>query len=238
MFCLLWNSRSISYIPLTVLPFFSLLSCRFWRIPQGSVGWWWPHSLQSATLPPTLQPSPPHTTCPPIWLTLTLSQTLTLSTPLSAPGICPITSTTSTTFPPCTAIQVLTCWLDTIINPIVKKCFSQIWIVIYSLFSSPEIIPVYGMSNYIGREETYSKPQPKKIKEQRLERQNRLNSPPSTLYKGSLGQAHNGYRWPYCFCDIPPGWLLSFWLINWCFFLRLAIWSQQLICIWYLCKTL
>uniref|UniRef100_A0A8D0AL13 Fibronectin type III domain containing 3Ba n=1 Tax=Sander lucioperca TaxID=283035 RepID=A0A8D0AL13_SANLU len=44
-----------------------------------------------------------------------------------------------------------------------------------------EIIPVYGMSNYIGREETYSKPQPKKIKEQRqLERQNRLNSPPST----------------------------------------------------------
>lgn len=57
-----------------------------------------------------------------------------------------------------------------------------------------EIIPVYGMSNYIGREETYTKPQPKKIKEQRLERQNRLNSPPSTLYKGSLGPAHNGYR--------------------------------------------
>uniref|UniRef100_A0A4W6DQ41 Fibronectin type III domain containing 3Ba n=1 Tax=Lates calcarifer TaxID=8187 RepID=A0A4W6DQ41_LATCA len=57
-----------------------------------------------------------------------------------------------------------------------------------------EIIPVYGMSNYIGREETYSKPQPKKIKEQRqLERQNRLNSPPSTLYKSSLGPAHNGY---------------------------------------------
>uniref|UniRef100_A0A3Q1HJI0 Fibronectin type-III domain-containing protein n=1 Tax=Anabas testudineus TaxID=64144 RepID=A0A3Q1HJI0_ANATE len=57
-----------------------------------------------------------------------------------------------------------------------------------------EIIPVYGMSNYIGREETYSKPQPKKIKEQRqLERQNRLNSPPSNLYKGSLGLAHNGY---------------------------------------------
>uniref|UniRef100_A0A8D3AZ19 Fibronectin type III domain containing 3Ba n=1 Tax=Scophthalmus maximus TaxID=52904 RepID=A0A8D3AZ19_SCOMX len=56
-----------------------------------------------------------------------------------------------------------------------------------------EIIPVYGMSNYIGREE-YSKPQPKKIKEQRqLERQNRLNSPPSSLYKGSLGPAHNGY---------------------------------------------
>ncbi|XP_026195568.1 fibronectin type III domain containing 3Ba isoform X1 [Anabas testudineus] len=62
------------------------------------------------------------------------------------------------------------------------------------MYGDPEIIPVYGMSNYIGREETYSKPQPKKIKEQRqLERQNRLNSPPSNLYKGSLGLAHNGY---------------------------------------------
>uniref|UniRef100_A0A671X845 Fibronectin type III domain containing 3Ba n=1 Tax=Sparus aurata TaxID=8175 RepID=A0A671X845_SPAAU len=62
------------------------------------------------------------------------------------------------------------------------------------LNATAEIIPVYGMSNYIGRgEETYSKPQPKKIKERQLERQNRLNSPPSTLYKGSLGPAHNGY---------------------------------------------
>ncbi|XP_036928494.1 fibronectin type III domain containing 3Ba [Acanthopagrus latus] len=62
------------------------------------------------------------------------------------------------------------------------------------MYGDPEIIPVYGMSNYIGRgEETYSKPQPKKIKERQLERQNRLNSPPSTLYKGSLGPAHNGY---------------------------------------------
>ncbi|XP_049917033.1 fibronectin type III domain containing 3Ba isoform X2 [Epinephelus moara] len=61
------------------------------------------------------------------------------------------------------------------------------------MYGDPEIIPVYGMSNFIGREETYSKPQPKKIKERQLERQNRLNSPPSTLYKGSLGPAHNGY---------------------------------------------
>ncbi|XP_029983153.1 fibronectin type III domain containing 3Ba [Sphaeramia orbicularis] len=61
------------------------------------------------------------------------------------------------------------------------------------MYGDPEIIPVYGMSNYLGREETYSKPQPKKIKEQRLERQNRLNSPPSTHYKSSLGPAHNGY---------------------------------------------
>uniref|UniRef100_A0A8C5HNH4 Fibronectin type-III domain-containing protein n=1 Tax=Gouania willdenowi TaxID=441366 RepID=A0A8C5HNH4_GOUWI len=62
------------------------------------------------------------------------------------------------------------------------------------MYGDPEIIPVYGMSSFINREETYSKPQPKKIKEQRqLERQNRLNSPPSTLYKSSLGPAHNGY---------------------------------------------
>nr|XP_043903535.1 fibronectin type III domain containing 3Ba isoform X2 [Solea senegalensis] len=60
------------------------------------------------------------------------------------------------------------------------------------MYGDPDIIPVYGMSNFIGREETYSKPQPKKIREQN--RQNRLNSPPSTLhYKSSLGTAHNGY---------------------------------------------
>uniref|UniRef100_A0A3Q2PSW8 Fibronectin type III domain containing 3Ba n=1 Tax=Fundulus heteroclitus TaxID=8078 RepID=A0A3Q2PSW8_FUNHE len=59
------------------------------------------------------------------------------------------------------------------------------------MYGDPEIIPVYGMSNYFSREETYSKPQPKKLKD--LDRQNRLNSPPSTLYKGSLGSANNGY---------------------------------------------
>uniref|UniRef100_A0A674P962 Fibronectin type III domain containing 3Ba n=1 Tax=Takifugu rubripes TaxID=31033 RepID=A0A674P962_TAKRU len=54
--------------------------------------------------------------------------------------------------------------------------------------SCAEIIPVYGMSNFIGREDTYSKPQPKKTKEPRQpDRQNRLNSPPSTLYKGGMG---------------------------------------------------
>ncbi|KAL0200674.1 hypothetical protein M9458_003861, partial [Cirrhinus mrigala] len=53
------------------------------------------------------------------------------------------------------------------------------------------IIPVYGM-NYIGRDEQY-KPPPKKMKD-RLERQNRLNSPPS-IYKSSMGCNHmyNGY---------------------------------------------
>uniref|UniRef100_A0A8C7EYN3 Fibronectin type-III domain-containing protein n=1 Tax=Oncorhynchus kisutch TaxID=8019 RepID=A0A8C7EYN3_ONCKI len=59
--------------------------------------------------------------------------------------------------------------------------------------------PIYGEGkiltpHYVGREESYNKPQPKKMKEQRqLERQNRLNSPPSSLYK-SLGSSHNGYR--------------------------------------------
>uniref|UniRef100_A0A8C4HPM1 Fibronectin type III domain containing 3Ba n=1 Tax=Dicentrarchus labrax TaxID=13489 RepID=A0A8C4HPM1_DICLA len=55
------------------------------------------------------------------------------------------------------------------------------------------IHPIINPNLKIRREETYSKPQPKKIKERQLERQNRLNSPPSTLYKGSLGPAHNGY---------------------------------------------
>ncbi|KAJ8409620.1 hypothetical protein AAFF_G00230210 [Aldrovandia affinis] len=61
---------------------------------------------------------------------------------------------------------------------------------------SEEIIPVYGMSSYIGREEQYSKPQPKKTKERQLERQNRLNSPPSSVYKsggGGCTATHNGY---------------------------------------------
>ncbi|XP_053700357.1 fibronectin type III domain containing 3Ba [Synchiropus splendidus] len=61
------------------------------------------------------------------------------------------------------------------------------------MYGDPEIIPVYGMSNFLGSEESYGKPQPKKIKDQRLERQNRLNSPPNTIYKSSLGPAHNGY---------------------------------------------
>ncbi|TWW71846.1 Fibronectin type III domain-containing protein 3B [Takifugu flavidus] len=62
------------------------------------------------------------------------------------------------------------------------------------MYSDQEIIPVYGMSNFIGREDTYSKPQPKKTKEPRQpDRQNRLNSPPSTLYKGGMGTAYNGY---------------------------------------------
>uniref|UniRef100_A0A8C4HQU4 Fibronectin type III domain containing 3Ba n=1 Tax=Dicentrarchus labrax TaxID=13489 RepID=A0A8C4HQU4_DICLA len=86
------------------------------------------------------------------------------------------------------------CLIHPIINPNLKIRFTQIFLfdINSHLFSSPsEIIPVYGMSNFIGREETYSKPQPKKIKERQLERQNRLNSPPSTLYKGSLGPVSN-----------------------------------------------
>uniref|UniRef100_A0A8C7ZKU8 Fibronectin type III domain containing 3Ba n=1 Tax=Oryzias sinensis TaxID=183150 RepID=A0A8C7ZKU8_9TELE len=64
------------------------------------------------------------------------------------------------------------------------------------MYGDPEIISVYGMSSYISTEETYSKPQPKKIKEPRqLEPQNRLNSLPSTLNKthaSSLGSVGSG----------------------------------------------
>lgn len=58
-------------------------------------------------------------------------------------------------------------------------------------FVGAEIIPVYGM-NYLGRDEPY-KPPPKKMKD-RLERQNRLNSPPS-IYKSNVGcnNMYNGY---------------------------------------------
>ncbi|XP_069053504.1 fibronectin type III domain containing 3Ba [Lepisosteus oculatus] len=57
-----------------------------------------------------------------------------------------------------------------------------------------EIIPVYGMSNYITREDQY-KPQPKKMKERQLDRQNRLNSPPASIYKNNVGctAVYNGY---------------------------------------------
>uniref|UniRef100_A0A8C5HK17 Fibronectin type-III domain-containing protein n=1 Tax=Gouania willdenowi TaxID=441366 RepID=A0A8C5HK17_GOUWI len=54
------------------------------------------------------------------------------------------------------------------------------------MYGDPGTPPLYSLTCAL--DETYSKPQPKKIKEQRqLERQNRLNSPPSTLYKSSLG---------------------------------------------------
>lgn len=179
--CLVINPR---------LSFLSLCPHRCWRTPRGSAGWWSPPSLQSATLLPTHQLCPPHTTCLPIWLTHTLYPTPILFTPLSALVSCPHTSTTSTTSPPCMETQVLDrhtayLWLN-------RNKF--LWSDFFKTTFLPlvaEIISVYGMSNFL----EYSKPQPKKIKEPRLERQNRLNSPPSTLYKGSLGPAHNGYRW-------------------------------------------
>lgn len=61
-----------------------------------------------------------------------------------------------------------------------------------------EIIPLYGMSSYITREEQYNKPQRTKIKERQIDRQNRLNSPPSSIYKSCTtvyngpSKAHNG----------------------------------------------
>ncbi|KAG9494077.1 hypothetical protein GDO78_001751 [Eleutherodactylus coqui] len=69
-----------------------------------------------------------------------------------------------------------------------------------TIYGEQEIIPLFGMSSYITREDQYCKPQHKKLKQ--IDRQNRLNSPPSTLYKNHLGncttmyngngKAHNG----------------------------------------------
>uniref|UniRef100_A0A8C4WIU4 Fibronectin type III domain-containing protein 3B n=1 Tax=Gopherus evgoodei TaxID=1825980 RepID=A0A8C4WIU4_9SAUR len=59
-----------------------------------------------------------------------------------------------------------------------------------------KIIPLYGMSSYITREDQYSKPQHKKLKDRQIDRQNRLNSPPSSIYKSHLGNCtsvYNGY---------------------------------------------
>ncbi|KAM4693023.1 fibronectin type III domain-containing protein 3B isoform 1-T2 [Discoglossus pictus] len=71
-----------------------------------------------------------------------------------------------------------------------------------TIYGEQEIIPLYGMSSYITREDQYCKPQHKKLKDRQIDRQNRLNSPPSTLYKSHLGncttvyngngKAHNG----------------------------------------------
>lgn len=52
------------------------------------------------------------------------------------------------------------------------------------------------MSSYITREDQYSKPQHKKLKERQIDRQNRLNSPPSSIYKSHIGSCttvYNGY---------------------------------------------
>lgn len=59
-----------------------------------------------------------------------------------------------------------------------------------------EIIPLYGMSSYITREDQYTKPQHKKLKDRQIDRQNRLNSPPSSIYKSHIGSCttvYNGY---------------------------------------------
>ncbi|XP_074860173.1 fibronectin type III domain-containing protein 3B isoform X2 [Carettochelys insculpta] len=65
-----------------------------------------------------------------------------------------------------------------------------------TVYGEQEIIPLYGMSSYITREDQYSKPQHKKLKDRQIDRQNRLNSPPSSIYKNHLGTCatvYNGY---------------------------------------------
>ncbi|MGH0119287.1 UNVERIFIED_CONTAM: hypothetical protein FKN15_026967, partial [Acipenser sinensis] len=64
-----------------------------------------------------------------------------------------------------------------------------------TIYGEQEILPYYGMTSYITREDQYSKPQHKKIKERQLDRQNRLNSPPSPIYKSHITSCtmYNGY---------------------------------------------
>nr|XP_010974584.2 fibronectin type III domain-containing protein 3B isoform X1 [Camelus dromedarius]XP_031307031.1 fibronectin type III domain-containing protein 3B isoform X1 [Camelus dromedarius] len=62
-----------------------------------------------------------------------------------------------------------------------------------TIYGEQEIIPLYGMSSYITREDQYSKPPHKKLKDRQIDRQNRLNSPPSSIYKSSCTTVYNGY---------------------------------------------
>nr|XP_020649461.1 fibronectin type III domain-containing protein 3B [Pogona vitticeps] len=61
-----------------------------------------------------------------------------------------------------------------------------------TIYGEQEII--YGMSSYITREDQYNKPQHKKIKDRQIDRQNRLNSPPSSIYKSHLGNCTPVYN--------------------------------------------
>ncbi|XP_064131544.1 fibronectin type III domain-containing protein 3B isoform X1 [Loxodonta africana] len=61
-----------------------------------------------------------------------------------------------------------------------------------TIYGEQEIIPLYGMSSYITREDQYSKPPHKKLKDRQIDRQNRLNSPPS-IYKPNCTTVYNGY---------------------------------------------
>uniref|UniRef100_G1R0H8 Fibronectin type III domain-containing protein 3B n=1 Tax=Nomascus leucogenys TaxID=61853 RepID=G1R0H8_NOMLE len=63
----------------------------------------------------------------------------------------------------------------------------------HTIYGEQEIIPFYGMSSYITREDQYSKPPHKKLKDRQIDRQNRLNSPPSSIYKSSCTTVYNGY---------------------------------------------
>ncbi|XP_043926171.1 fibronectin type III domain-containing protein 3B [Protopterus annectens] len=65
-----------------------------------------------------------------------------------------------------------------------------------TLYGEQEIIPLYGMSSYISRDDYSTKHQHKMFKERKLERQNRLNSPPASIHKNQLGSfpfMYNGY---------------------------------------------
>ncbi|XP_029470928.1 fibronectin type III domain-containing protein 3B isoform X2 [Rhinatrema bivittatum] len=64
-----------------------------------------------------------------------------------------------------------------------------------TIYGEQEMIPVFRMSSYITQEDQYSKPPQKKLKDRQIDRQNRLNSPPSSIYKNHLScvTVYNGY---------------------------------------------
>ncbi|XP_069753682.1 fibronectin type III domain containing 3Ba isoform X2 [Narcine bancroftii] len=69
-----------------------------------------------------------------------------------------------------------------------------------TIYGEQEFIPLYGMSSYITREDQYSK-HDRLHKKLKTERQNRLNSPPTAIYKSHMSSCttiYNGYGKAQC----------------------------------------
>ncbi|XP_043558530.1 fibronectin type III domain containing 3Ba isoform X1 [Chiloscyllium plagiosum] len=76
-----------------------------------------------------------------------------------------------------------------------------------TIYGEQEFIPLYGMSSYITREDQYSK-HDRLHKKLKIDRQNRLNSPPSTIYKNHMSSCatiYNGYGKGPCVAGVGGG---------------------------------
>ncbi|XP_078420592.1 fibronectin type III domain containing 3Ba [Cetorhinus maximus] len=76
-----------------------------------------------------------------------------------------------------------------------------------TIYGEQEFIPLYGMSSYITREDQYSK-HDRLHKKLKIDRQNRLNSPPSTIYKNHMSSCatiYNGYGKGACVAGVGGG---------------------------------